>query len=64
MNAALIYSRVPNKRAALLFRTFCYFKREEATLSFSRIGTFEGSFLNVFWGEKVNVASALKSCIE
>ena len=25
-------SRVPDKRAALLFRTFCYFKKEEAIL--------------------------------
>jgi hypothetical protein len=28
-------TRVPNKRTTLLFRTFCYFKREEVTLSFS-----------------------------
>ena len=28
-------STLRNKRAALLFRTFCYFKREEVTLSFS-----------------------------
>ena len=29
------YSRVTNKRTTLLFRTFCYFKREEIKLSFS-----------------------------
>ena len=29
------YSRVLNKRTTLLFRTFCYFKREEAMLPFS-----------------------------
>ena len=28
-------STLTNKRTTLLFRTFCYFKREEVTLSFS-----------------------------
>ena len=31
----LTYSRVLYKRAALLFKKFCYFKKEEAMLYFS-----------------------------